>query len=195
MHARLKPFGHRFSYRVMSLLDRPRPAGRGRPHVAAVRRQPRRALQLPRKGSRTARRQLAARLCATRRGRAAASTLRTARSRCSAIRGCSATRSIRSRSTSARDANGELALIIYEVRNTFGEMHHYVLPVAEDERERAADPPAAGQAVLRVPLHRRRHALSFPRLRRLRTRSKSASWRPIARGRCWPPPSTASAAR
>jgi DUF1365 family protein len=30
--------------------------------------------------------------------------------------------------------NGELALIIYEVRNTFGEMHHYALPVDEAER-------------------------------------------------------------
>lgn len=31
-------------------------------------------------------------------------------------------------------ANGELALIIYEVRNTFGEMHHYTLPVDRSER-------------------------------------------------------------
>jgi DUF1365 family protein len=32
------------------------------------------------------------------------------------------------------DAGGDLALMIYEVRNTFGEMHHYVLPVAASER-------------------------------------------------------------
>ena len=40
MHARLKPMGHRFSYRVMSLSDRSRPAGGGGPAIAAVRRQP-----------------------------------------------------------------------------------------------------------------------------------------------------------
>jgi DUF1365 family protein len=34
-------------------------------------------------------------------------------------------------------ANGELALIIYEVRNTFGEMHHYSLAVDENERSAA----------------------------------------------------------
>ncbi len=34
-------------------------------------------------------------------------------------------------------ANGELALIIYEVRNTFGEMHHYALAVDENERSAA----------------------------------------------------------
>ncbi|MGY3564086.1 DUF1365 family protein [Bradyrhizobium sp. USDA 4463] len=34
-------------------------------------------------------------------------------------------------------ASGELALLIYEVRNTFGEMHSYVLPVREAPAERA----------------------------------------------------------
>jgi uncharacterized protein len=33
-----------------------------------------------------------------------------------------------------RRANGELALVIYEVRNTFGEMHHYALAVDRAER-------------------------------------------------------------
>ena len=32
-----------------------------------------------------------------------------------------------------RNANGELALVIYEVRNTFGEMHPYILPVRAGE--------------------------------------------------------------
>jgi len=32
------------------------------------------------------------------------------------------------------DAAGDLALMIYEVRNTFRQMHHYVLPVAADQR-------------------------------------------------------------
>src|SRR6185312_5560264 len=30
-------------------------------------------------------------------------------------------------------ANGELALVIYEVRNTFGDIHPYILPVHADE--------------------------------------------------------------
>ena len=46
MHARLKPMGHRFNYRVMSLLIDLDRLERGRPPIAAVRRQPRRALQL-----------------------------------------------------------------------------------------------------------------------------------------------------
>lgn len=36
-----------------------------------------------------------------------------------------------------RDAGGELALIIYEVRNTFGDMHAYVLPVRPGEQSAA----------------------------------------------------------
>jgi DUF1365 family protein len=47
MHARLKPVGHRFSYRVMSLLiDLDRLADADRP-IAAVRRQPHGALRFP----------------------------------------------------------------------------------------------------------------------------------------------------
>src|SRR5260370_9444228 len=34
-------------------------------------------------------------------------------------------------------ADGELALLIHEVRNTFGELHAYVLPVNEGERSDA----------------------------------------------------------
>ena len=34
-------------------------------------------------------------------------------------------------------ADGELALMIYEVRNTFGDIHSYVLPVKPDERSEA----------------------------------------------------------
>ncbi len=40
--------------------------------------------------------------------------------------------SIRCRSISAI-ADGELALLIYEVRNTFGDIHPYVLPVLSGE--------------------------------------------------------------
>ena len=72
MHARLKPVGHRFSYRVMSLLiDLDRLDGGG-PALAAVRRQPGGALQLPRSRPRRARRVVAARStsqrCAAERG-------------------------------------------------------------------------------------------------------------------------------
>ena len=35
------------------------------------------------------------------------------------------------------DAQGELALLIYEVRNTFGAIHSYVLPVNPDQRSTA----------------------------------------------------------
>jgi len=48
MHVSLEPMSRRFSYRVMSLFDRSRPAGRGGPAVGAVRRQPGGALQLRR---------------------------------------------------------------------------------------------------------------------------------------------------
>ena len=61
MHARLKPMGHRFSYRVMSLLIDLDRLDDGGPAVAAVRRQPGGALQLPRGRSRRARRILVAR--------------------------------------------------------------------------------------------------------------------------------------
>ena len=47
MHARLKPMGHRFSYRVMSLLIDLDRLSEGGPH-AALRRQPGDALQFPR---------------------------------------------------------------------------------------------------------------------------------------------------
>ncbi|MEW6767670.1 MAG: DUF1365 domain-containing protein [Pseudomonadota bacterium] len=36
-----------------------------------------------------------------------------------------------------RDASGKLALLIYEVRNTFGEIHSYALPVRPDELSQA----------------------------------------------------------
>ena len=70
MHARLKPIGHRFSYRVMSLLidlDRLDEADR---QSRSVRRQPGSALQFLRGRSWRARRIAVASLCAALRGRA-----------------------------------------------------------------------------------------------------------------------------
>ena len=48
---------------------------------------------------------------------------------CCVMRGCSVSPSIRCRCISAIAARGELALMIYEVRNTLGDIHAYVLPV------------------------------------------------------------------
>ena len=101
MHARLKPIGHRFSYRVMSLLIDLDRLDRRRPAIAPVRRQPRRALQLPRGRSRTARRLVACALMCSAAPPRAASISPAAACCCSAIPACSASRSIRCRSISA----------------------------------------------------------------------------------------------
>ena len=60
-------------------------------------------------------------------------------------------------------ADGALALMIYEVRNTFGDIHAYVLPVKPGEISIAGIRQTPRQAVLRVSLHRDDDALSFPR--------------------------------
>ena len=108
MHARLKPFGHRFSYRVMSLLidlDRLDEADR----LSALFGVNRAALYSfhekdhgPRDGS-----SLRA-FARTRRGRTRHRPCRRHGSGCSAIRGCSATPSIRSSVYFCTDASGEL---------------------------------------------------------------------------------------
>jgi DUF1365 family protein len=133
MHARMKPFAHRFSYRVMSLLidlDRLDEAD-GISRLFAVNRA---ALQSfhekdhgPRDGS----------------------SLRAFAQRAAATHGIDLTNGKVSLLCYprllgyafnplsvyfCRDASGELALVIYEVRNTLGEMHHYVLPVDKAER-------------------------------------------------------------
>jgi DUF1365 family protein len=133
MHARLKPFAHRFSYRVMSLLidlDRLDEAGR----LSCLFAVNRAALQSfhekdhgPRDGS----------------------SLRAFAQRMAAAHGIDLTGgcvqllcyprllgyAFNPLSVYfCRDGSGELAVIIYEVRNTFGEMHHYVLRVTETER-------------------------------------------------------------
>lgn len=132
MHARLKPMGHRFNYRVMSLLidlDRLDEADR----QSALFGVNRRALYSfheadhgPRDGS----------------------SLRAYAGRCAANHGIDLAGGRVELLCYPRllgygfnplsvyfcyRRDGELALLIYEVRNTFGEMHPYVLPVRPGE--------------------------------------------------------------
>jgi uncharacterized protein len=134
MHARLKPFGHRFTYRVMSLLidlDRLDEASRmsrlfgvnrgalysfhekdhGARDGGSLRgfaEQAAAAHGIDLSGGRIAL------LCYPRMLGYAFNPL--------SVYFCS-------------DAGGDLVLIIYEVRNTFGDIHHYVLPVDARERQ------------------------------------------------------------
>ena len=132
MHARLKPVGHRFSYRVMSLLidlDRLDEADRQSP-LFAVNRAALYSFNEADHGERDGSSLRAyAQRCAAARG----IDLTGGRVRCCVTPGCSVTPSIRCRLTFAIRADGELALIIYEVRNTFGDIHPYVLPVQPGE--------------------------------------------------------------
>jgi DUF1365 family protein len=128
MHARLKPIGHRFSYRVMSLLidlDRLAAAGRQSPLFGVNRA----ALYSFRE---------------TDHGDRDGSSVRAWAQRCAADHGIDLgggrvlllcyprllgyTFNPLSVYFCYR-ADGELALLIYEVRNTFGGIHSYVLPV------------------------------------------------------------------
>jgi DUF1365 family protein len=132
MHARLKPLGHRFSYRVMSLLidlDRLDEADRQSP-LFAVNRAALYSFSESDHGERDG------------------SSLRGYAQRCAAARGIDLsggrvlllcyprlfgyTFNPLSAYFCYR-ADGELALIVYEVRNTFGDIHPYVLPVQPGE--------------------------------------------------------------
>jgi DUF1365 family protein len=132
MHARLKPMGHRFSYRVMSLLidlDRLAAADRQSPLFGVNRA----ALYSFREADH---------------GDRDGSPLRTYVQRCASAHGIDLTGGRALLLCYPRllgytfnplsvyfcyRAGGELALIIYEVRNTFGGIHPYVLPVQPDE--------------------------------------------------------------
>jgi len=136
MHARLKPIGHRFSYRVMSLLidlDRLDEADRLSPLFGVDRA----ALYSFRQSDH---------------GPRDGSALRGYAERCAAAQGVDLTGGrvlllcyprllgYTFNPLSAYfcyAAGGELALIIYEVRNTFGDIHAYVLPVRPGERSAA----------------------------------------------------------
>jgi len=132
MHARLKPIGHRFSYRVMSLLidlDRLADADRQSP-LFGVNRAALYSFHEADHGQRDG------------------SSLRGYAQRCAAERGIDLTGGRVLLLCYPRllgytfnplsvyfcyRANGELALLIYEVRSTFGDIHPYVLPVLSGE--------------------------------------------------------------
>lgn len=132
MHARLKPMGHRFSYRVMSLLidlDRLADANALSPLFGVNRA----ALYSFRESDH---------------GDRDGSSLRAYTERCAADRGVDLTGGRVLLLCYPRllgytfnplsvyfcyDRGGELSLMIYEVRNTFGDIHSYVLPVQPGE--------------------------------------------------------------
>jgi len=132
MHARLKPMGHRFSYRVMSLLidlDRLTDADRQSP-LFGVNRAALYSFHEADHGERNG------------------SSLRAYAQRCAAEHGIDLTDGRVLLLCYPRllgytfnplsvyfcyRADGELALLIYEVRNTFGDIHPYVLPVLSGE--------------------------------------------------------------
>jgi DUF1365 family protein len=136
MHARLKPMGHRFSYRVMSLLvdlDRLDEADRLSP-LFAVNRAALYSFHEADHGERDG------------------TSLRAYAQRCAASRGIDLSGGRVTLLCYPRlfgytfnplsvyfcyRADGTLALMIYEVRNTFGDIHAYVLPVQPGETSRA----------------------------------------------------------
>jgi DUF1365 family protein len=136
MHARLKPMGHRFSYRVMSLLidlDRLDEADRLSP-LFAVNRAALYSFHEADHGERDG------------------SNLRAYAQRCAASRGIDLSGGRVTLLCYPRlfgytfnplsvyfchRADGTLALMVYEVRNTFGDIHSYVLPVKPEETSRA----------------------------------------------------------
>jgi DUF1365 family protein len=137
MHARLKPMGHRFSYRVMSLLidlDRLDEAGRLSP-LFAVNRAALYSFHETDHGARDG-----TSLRAYVQARATEHGIDLAGGRILLLcypRLLGYTFNPLSVYFCYR-ADGSLALLIYEVRNTFGEIHSYVLPV------RAGETSAAG---------------------------------------------------
>ncbi len=136
MHARLKPMGHRFSYRVMSLLidlDRLTEADR-LSRLFGVNRAALYSFHESDHGARDG------------------SPLRAYAQRCAAEHGIDLSGGRVLLLCYPRllgytfnplsvyfcyRASGELALLIYEVRNTFGDIHAYVLPVKPGEMSRA----------------------------------------------------------
>ena len=136
MHARLKPMGHRFSYRVMSLLidlDRLRAADRQSP-LFGVNRAALYSFNEADHGPRDG------------------SSLRAYVQRCAAEHSIDLSGGRVKLLCYPRllgytfnplsvyfgyRADGELALMIYEVRNTFGDIHSYVLPVQPDQHSDA----------------------------------------------------------
>ena len=143
MHARLKPIGHRFSYRVMSLLidlDRLTEADRQSP-LFGVNRAALYSFHEADHGERDG------------------SPLRAYAQRSAAERGIELSGGRVLLLCYPRllgytfnplsvyfcyRASGELALLIYEVRNTFGDIHAYILPVKSGEMSAAGVRPVSG---------------------------------------------------
>ena len=78
------------------------------------------------------------------------------RSACSACRARSATASIRSAYTSATARMARSLQLVYQVHNTFGERHSYVIPVGN---ENGALHQHCQKTLLRLALHGHGHAL------------------------------------
>ena len=57
--------------------------------------------------------------------------------------------------------DGTLGAMLYEVHNTFGERHSYLIPV--EDPAAADDPPGLRQGVLRLAIHAHGHDLCVPR--------------------------------
>jgi DUF1365 family protein len=136
MHVRLKPMGHRFSYRVMSLLidlDRLDAADRQSPLFAVNRA----ALYSFNEADHGARDGSSLRCYAQRRAAECGIDLTNGRVLLLCYpRLLGFTFNPLSAYFCYR-AGGELALMIYEVRNTFGDIHAYVLPVKPAETSEA----------------------------------------------------------
>lgn len=132
MHARLKPVGHRFSYRVMSLLidlDRLDAADRLSP-LFGVNRAALYSFNEADHGERDGSR---LRLYAQRRAAEHGIDLTGGRVRLLCYPRMLGHSFNPLSVYFCHLAGGELALIIYEVRNTFGDIHAYVLPVKPGE--------------------------------------------------------------
>ena len=162
MHARLKPVGHRFVYRVLNLLidlDRLDEADR-QSRLFAVNRRGLYSFHErdhgPRDGS-----SLAAYARASRSPKGVDLTGGEVLLLCYPA-------TSRLRLQSAVDLlllwqrRVRCALLIYEVRNTFGETHSYVCPVRPGETSAGRAAAGARQALLRLALHRHGNALPFP---------------------------------
>jgi DUF1365 family protein len=132
MHARLKPMGHRFSYRVMSLLidlDRLDAADRQSPLFGVNRT----ALYSFSESDHGARDGSGLRAHVQRRAAERGIDLTGGRVRLLCYPRLLGYTFNPLSVYFCHRADGELALLIYEVRNTFGDLHAYVLPVMPGE--------------------------------------------------------------
>jgi DUF1365 family protein len=187
MHARLKPVGHRFSYRVMSLLidlDRLEVADR-QSLLFGVNRRALYSFNEADHGERDG------------------SPLRLYARRCATEHGIDLTGGRVLLLCYPRlfgytfnplsvyfcyDAAGQPALLIYEVRNTFGDIHAYALPVKGDEISPAGIRQEQDKRFYVSPFVEMRCAIISGSCRR-KTVSNCAFSRPIAKDHCFQQPS------